>query len=149
MTKKALIIDASAVMNDFVTKYSDCRLITTTKVVKELKSRGEIEGLEERIPKPDLFKFVSMINKDLSDKTSEADKELLALALEFRAPIATDDYGIQNIAKELGIEFIPVALEGIKKVIAWEYYCSGCRKKHKKTGVCKACGARIKRRVKK
>jgi UPF0271 protein len=146
--KKVLIIDASAVINDFITKYSDYRLVTTTKVVKELKSREEIDDLEERIPKQDLIKFVSNIDKDLSDKTSEADKELLALALEFRAPVATDDYGIQNIAKRLGLEFIPVAQIGIRKVIEWVYYCSGCRKKSGKAGICKDCGAKIKRRAK-
>jgi|TARA_Y100000034_G_scaffold89158_1_gene107197 UPF0271 protein len=149
MTQKILIIDASAVINDFSTKYSDYRLVTTTKVVKELKSRGAIEDLEERIPKPDLIKFVSDIDKDLSDKTSEADKELLALALEFRAPVVTDDYGIQNIATKLGVEFIPVLEEGITKVIEWEYYCSGCRRKAGKSGVCKVCGGRIKRRERK
>jgi len=148
MSKKVLIVDASAVMNDFATKYSSYRLITTTKVVKELKSRGEIEDIEEHIPKPDLIKFVSITNKDLSDKASEADKELLALALEFRAPVVTDDYGIQNIAKKLGIDFIPVAQEGIKNIISWEYYCSGCRRKSGKSGVCKACGGRIKRKPK-
>jgi len=148
MNKKVLIVDASAVINSFATKYSSHRLITTIKVVRELKSRGEIEDLEERIPKPELVKFVSSIDKDLCDKASEADKELLALALEFRAPLATDDYGIQNIAKRLGIKFVPVAQEGIKKVISWDYYCSGCRKKSGKSGVCKVCGARIKRKPK-
>ena len=156
MTKKILIVDASAVINDFVTEYSDYRLITTTKVVKELKSRGEIDDLEEHIPKPDLIKFVNNINKDLADKISEADKELLALAIEFKAPVVTDDYGIQNIAKKLGVEFIPVEQEGIKKVIEWEYYCSGCRKNmgrrgdgaRKTSGTCRDCGGRIKRRAK-
>ena len=164
--KKILIVDASAVINDFTTKYSDYKLITTTKVVKELKSRGEIEDLEERIPRPELIKFVSLIDKDLSDKISEADKELLALSLEFRAPVATDDYGIQNIAQRLGIEFIPVAQEGIKKVIEWEYYCGGCGRSPGRRGVgvqgrqnrcqipdtgyqtCKVCGGKIKRRAK-
>ena len=148
MTSKTLIVDASAVINGFVTKYSDSKLITTTKVVKELKSRGEIEDLIEHAPKKDIIRVVSNMNKDLSDKISEADKELLALAIEFRAPVVTDDYGIQNIAKKLGVEFIPVLEEGITKIIEWEYYCSGCRRKAGKSGVCKTCGGKIKRREK-
>lgn len=145
--RKILIIDASAVINDFITEYSGYRLITSAKVVKELKSRSETKDLEERVPKSELIKFVSMIDKDLSDKASEADKELLALAIEFRAPVVTDDYGIQNIAKRLGIKFIPVVQTGIKKIISWQYYCPGCRKKYGKSGTCKACGSGIKRKA--
>jgi len=145
--KKILIIDTSAVINDFITEYSSYRLITSAKVMKELKSHSETKDLEERVPTPELIKFVSMIDKDLSDKTSEADKELLALAIEFRAPVVTDDYGIQNIAKQLGIKFIPVVQPGITKIISWQYYCSGCRKKYDKSGTCNVCGSRIKRKA--
>jgi|ETN01SMinimDraft_4_1059930.scaffolds.fasta_scaffold08632_2 UPF0271 protein len=143
-----LIVDASAVINNFVEKYPEDRLITSPRVINELgEKRDDIKKLEEQNPKQVFLKIVKDKNIKLNDNVSLPDMELLALSLEFNAPIVTDDYGIQNLAKDLNIKFIPVAQEGIKKVLVWEYYCSGCRKKYNRTGVCDICGSKIKRRA--
>jgi UPF0271 protein len=78
----------------------------------------------------------------------------LALALEFKGKgkdviLATDDYGIQNIASALSINYASIAERGIKKILAWNYVCTGCGQKYDKNLVlCAICGSRVKRRVK-
>ena len=58
---------------------------------------------------------------------SPVDVEVLALALENTATLHTDDYRLQNIARNAGLEVKPVNTEGIGKVWRWELRCTGCR----------------------
>ena len=88
---------------------------------------------------------------------SEADLELLALALElkktgFNPKVVTDDYSIQNVAKQMKIDFIPVTTIGIKRVLKWSRYCPACYKKYNskyKLNKCSICGNILKRKPKK
>ncbi|MBU0761762.1 MAG: hypothetical protein KKD39_01950 [Candidatus Altiarchaeota archaeon] len=77
---------------------------------------------------------------------SPQDIDVLALAYERDAAIASDDYAIQNTAKKLGIKTLSTCVEGIKKEIIWSYVCGGCGKKADSTGVCGVCGHKILRR---
>ena len=63
-----------------------------------------------------------------SSRLSRTDLDVLALALELKAAVATDDYSIQNLASVLGIEFLPMSMKGITKVVRWNYLCTGCGK---------------------
>jgi endoribonuclease Nob1 len=85
---------------------------------------------------------------------SETDKNLLALALEFRSSICepqivTDDYSIQNVGKRLGIEFVSLATFGIRRVLEWMRYCPACHKEYtanSKVKECVVCGTELKRK---
>ena len=55
---------------------------------------------------------------------SEADKQVLALALELKGSgltplIVTDDYSIQNVANKIGVEFTSLMTFGIKFRFKW------------------------------
>ena len=50
---------------------------------------------------------------ETKDNLSKADEEVLALALVFEAEIATDDYGIQNVAQKLGINMLVMFIKDI------------------------------------
>ena len=64
---------------------------------------------------------------------SETDKQVLALALEIKArgdnpQIVTDDYSIQNVAKQLGLEYVSLVTFGIKRLLTWIRYCPACHR---------------------
>lgn len=88
---------------------------------------------------------------------SETDIQLLALALEFKAfgyatQIVTDDYSIQNVATQLGIEFASLATFGIRCLIEWVRYCPACRRKYSADynyTKCAVCGTVLKRKTRK
>jgi UPF0271 protein len=90
--------------------------------------------------------------KDMAEKTgdlekiSKADIQVLALAKETKSSIISDDYNIQNIAKKMGLNYIPVLSKGIKEFFVWKKYCPSC-KRHFKSELkeCPVCGARLKR----
>ena len=87
---------------------------------------------------------------------SETDLQLLALALELKTQgeqpkIITDDYSIQNVAKQNGIEFYALATFGIKKLLEWIRYCPACHKEYSinsSFNVCQICGTDLKRKPK-
>jgi len=80
-----------------------------------------------------------------SARLSPVDVEVLALALELKASVVTDDYSIQNLAAVLGVEYVPVGLKGITKVIRWNYLCTGCGKVFKEEHPdCPVCGSPLR-----
>lgn len=75
-------------------------------------------------------------------RLSPVDKTVLALALDVEGTIWSDDYSIQNVARVLGIPFKAVGMEGIKRVVKWNYQCIGCRKWYKEElPECPICGS--------
>ncbi len=82
---------------------------------------------------------------------SEADKQVLALALEFKSTgkepiIVTDDYSIQNLANSMKIEFKPLTTFGIKFRYVWNLVCPACGRSYspkKRVRVCRVCGTRL------
>src|SRR3989344_7042451 len=148
---RTVVVDASAIINGFPMLILDTHYITAPSVIDEVKSRRGKKNLQtsidfniidQRIPSFQSVLDVRKIAAETKDNLSEADSELLALALEYKAEIASDDYGIQNIAAKLGLGIIPVGESGIKKVLHWQYYCPGCKKKYEMPGVCGICGTR-------
>ena len=77
---------------------------------------------------------------------SDEDISTIALSLQLNAELVTDDFAISNVAKNLGIKVIPVMTNGIKNVITWKYYCSGCKTNFSKITECPRCGNRLKRK---
>ncbi len=99
---------------------------------------------------------------------SVTDLDILAKALElkdrFEVILVTDDYAIQNVAANLGIEYMAAATSGIRKKVVWELKCTGCgnvvesgnvMKSGKavvsgnvvESGIeCPICGSRVRRR---
>lgn len=76
---------------------------------------------------------------------SEADVEVIALALELGCPVATDDYDIQNTAAVLGVDVIKGVQRGIAHIIKWRFRCTGCgRYYRRKYEECPACGSPLK-----
>ncbi len=89
-------------------------------------------------------------------KLSETDKQLLAMAIElkdegYKPKIVTDDYSIQNVAKQVDIEFLSLATFGIKRLLEWIRYCPACHKQYPancKFKECQICGTELRRKPK-
>jgi UPF0271 protein len=87
---------------------------------------------------------------------SETDMQLLALALELKAngdhpEVITDDYSIQNVAKQMEIDFYALATFGIRRLLEWIRYCPACHKEYPintKVKNCQICGTELKRKPK-
>jgi len=85
---------------------------------------------------------------------SETDLQILALALELKTRgysplITTDDYSIQNVANQMGMEFAPLATFGIRFRLEWIRYCPACRRKYPSdynSKKCEVCGTELKRK---
>ncbi len=91
------------------------------------------------------------IDVDTNDELSEADLSIISLAYKHKdvALVVTNDYGIQNVCKRLGIQYTTCGELGIKKVFKWFYVCRGCGKKFdKKIDKCDICGSNIKKKAK-
>lgn len=77
---------------------------------------------------------------------SETDIEVLALAFYLKAILLTDDYSIQNVAKEMNIKYEGIIEKGIKEKFYWRYRCKSCGRYYEKyVPICPICGGKIKR----
>jgi UPF0271 protein len=166
--KRVIVLDTSA----FVAGFDSFSLIdeqfTVPKVEEEIRRNSMIKMRLEAAIESGKLKIktptqesaakaeVSANKVGDSSKLSETDKQLLSLALEFKdegfAPkIVTDDYSIQNVATQMGIEFLSLATLGIKRLLEWVRYCPACYKEYaadSKFKECLVCGTELKRKPK-
>ena len=152
------ILDASAFYAGVPFRSSkDC--YTTSLVYEEIKhikkSHDALETLLEtkrlKIREPSLESIKDAIksSKDTGDfpQLSKQDISIIALAIEMKGQIISDDFAISNVAKNLGLEIIPIMTKGIKDVGKWIHYCPGCRTNHTTGNECPMCGTPLKRKL--
>ncbi|HEC82754.1 MAG TPA: hypothetical protein ENI53_02590 [Thermoplasmatales archaeon] len=151
------VLDTSAILSG---KFFGGNIVTSPKVLNEIKPKGHswrlleyMKSIGMKIISPPK-KSVKIVRKT-AEKTgdianlSDTDLEVLALAHHLNATLLTDDYSMQNVAKELKIDYMTIVEEGIKKKIEWIYECSSCGKIYEKyLKECIICGGKIKRRSK-
>ena len=96
-------------------------------------------------------KRVISTSKD-SGRFSDLIKKLIfssiALSLELKGEIITDDFAVSNVSKNLGLKVVPILTLGISKVGKWIYYCKGCRRSFSETVECPLCGNLLERKLK-
>jgi len=166
LNKKVLILDASAFIGKFYFYLPNGKYITVPGVLNEIldeKIKNIIETyiqsqkIEIKSPSTRSIKIVEQVASETGDLPyiSETDKQILALALEyknkgFKTTIVSDDYAIQNVAKKLTINFVSLVQKGIKYLISWEIYCPACGKRFPPSyaaEICDVCGEKIKRKA--
>ena len=78
-------------------------------------------------------------------RLSDTDMSVIALAADLGGVVLTDDFSIQNVCKIMGIGYMSVGTEGIKKVEKWNYRCNGCGRWYKqKEDDCVVCGSAMR-----
>ncbi|MDC4230836.1 MAG: nucleotide-binding protein [Nitrosopumilus sp.] len=78
---------------------------------------------------------------------SKQDISIIALCIETKGEIISDDFAISNVAKNLGLKISPIMTQGIKDVGKWVHYCPGCRTNHANGKECPMCGTPLKRKL--
>ncbi|MBA3046263.1 MAG: nucleic acid-binding protein [Candidatus Thermoplasmatota archaeon] len=147
------VLDATAIRSCMPTQ-DPSQYFTTPGVINEVK-RGKVArdlelaleiSITVKMPEPEALKVVMAAASGTGDdgRLSVTDMEILALALELKATIISDDYSVQNVATVLEIPY-KTALEGIRKVIHWTYRCRGCgRYYEEKQPDCPICGSEVR-----
>lgn len=164
--EKVIVLDTSAFIAGFDPFSIGERQYTVPTVAEELSEKStayskftlaeENGKIEIKTPEQTFLEEVKASATTVGDAffLSETDQQVLALALELKTQgffplIATDDYSIQNVAKQLGIEFTSLVTFGIRRRLEWIRYCPACHKKYPanyKSQVCEICGTKLKRK---
>ncbi|MDR1992650.1 MAG: NOB1 family endonuclease [Nitrososphaerota archaeon] len=167
-TRRIAVLDTSAFLAGFDPFATNISQITVPKVETEilrnnmikLRFQAAIESgkITVKSPNPQYVAKTKTVASKVGDyhKLSETDLQLLALAVELKhqglvPQIITDDYSIQNVAKQLEIEFLALSTFGIKRRLDWIRYCPACYKQYpqdSKLKQCQVCGTDLKRKPK-
>ena len=148
------VLDTSAILS---AKFFEGEKAIPPSVLNEIKKGGiawrqlqymKAVGLKIIAPPKDittLVKKFASITGDLPN-LSEVDIDVLALAFYLKATLLTDDYSMQNVAKEMGIDYKSILQDGIKEKFHWKYRCKSCgRYFDEYTPICPICGGEVKR----
>ena len=157
---KKRLLDTS-VINRSELDYSDGGYVTTNKVLSEVRDETAKSVLESAIvgglieveePGSGFIKKVGEKAGETGDlqRLSDTDLELVALALEKKYLLLSDDYSIQNMCKHLGIEYGGGVHEGISKKLKWFMVCEGCGRKipyDASMKECSVCGSEYRKKA--
>ena len=146
---KSFVLDSTAFCEAKVLPKG--KLIYPAQVADELKSssaklKADLSKAKPVVVKKDFLKMAESARQKTGDSISATDIAVIACALQEKAIVTSDDYGVQNVASYLKLELCPLTHRGISHQWNYEYFCQGCGKKYLKTGVCPDCGGRIKRK---
>lgn len=148
------VLDTSAILSGKDLP-ADCELFSSPKILEEIK-HGRMKrqldfllesGLKVFSPSEKTLAEVALAAERTGDaaRVSDADLEILALAMELGAVLLTDDYSIQNLASELDVKYKGIAQKGITKTLKWRIRCTGCgRYWEKMHESCPVCGSQLK-----
>jgi len=146
------VLDAAAFLNSSFFAYDDA--VTTPRVLDEVKSRSAVIDallrngeLNVITPSKTAVETVKHAARKLGElyKLSETDISVLALAWETGGTLVTDDFHIQNVAEEMGIDYKGIT-EKIRKKIKWVRKCSRCGRRippNYRGTRCPHCGGKI------
>ena len=129
-------------------------LITVPAVeaeMRDIRTKSLFAIFETRVvgPSAQVLKIAERAATETGDirSLSTTDLDVLALALEYKAVLATDDYAMQNVALHLGLKIEPIGQPRIKKMRKYVQRCQGCGSRFEGEA-CPDCGtpARKKKR---
>jgi UPF0271 protein len=161
-----MVLDTSAFLAGFDPFSVGEDQLTVPQVEEEVRSNSitwvrfktavENGKLKVKAPSHEFLNRVKVSANRVGDSffLSKTDMRILALALELKVKgyipqIVTDDYSIQNVATQIGIEFVPLATFGIRRLLEWARYCPACHREYPadyNSTECSVCGTALKRK---
>ena len=116
---------------------------------KAIETILETKRLEIMTPESEYIKKVLLKSKDTGDfqNLSTGDISVIALCLQLKAELVTDDFAVSNLAKQLNLTVVPVITKGITRIANWIYFCSGCEKTFSQISKCPLCGNKLSRKL--
>jgi len=156
------IVDTSLLLFGNLIPRKEIRYITSSRVVDEIYKdnlkREVVKGyiasgrLEVENPSKKFLDKAMEIARDISElsKLSQADLDIIALAMKHvetdTVIVITDDFSIQNILENLGIDYLPVRRKIKDRVRRWRFICRKCGKKYlNDIQICPICGGKVTR----
>lgn len=149
------VLDTSGILHSDL-DFSSSGYFIPNSILQELRDENAKLMVEQGIrngyikvrdPRVESVEKVKETAKETGDiqRLSEADVDVIALALENKAEIVSDDYSIQNLAKILKLRYHTTAQEGIKKQYKWGKVCPSCVLKYGvESETCKVCGSKLR-----
>ncbi|MFB6304806.1 MAG: NOB1 family endonuclease [Haloferacaceae archaeon] len=147
------VLDTSAFIHEY---HTDEATASIPMVQEELEGEHayrfdamEGAGMHIHIPADGTVEKVSRAAGETGDQgeLSETDVRLLAAAFELDATLVTDDYAMQNVADQLGVDVEVIAREGIDERRDWRFQCQGCgREFDDSRDRCPICGSELTRK---
>jgi UPF0271 protein len=132
---------------------------TTSLVFEEIKhikkSHDAVQALIDldrlKIIEPDQENIDFVLEKakstgDLSELSKE-DISVLALCVQLKGELVTDDYTVSNVAKHFNLKVIPIMTKGISKMLDSVHTCPACNKVFEKISNCPICGSKLKKKL--
>lgn len=164
--QRVIVLDTSAFIAGFEPLSIQDPQYSVPEVKEELASNSlpwtrfnaavENGKLTVKAPRAEYVEEVRASSKTVGDLLflSEADKQVLALALElkgvgYKPQIVTDDYSMQNVANQLDMGFAPLMTFGIRYRFRWTLYCPACYRRYPadyQSKHCEICGTELKRK---
>lgn len=152
-------LDAGAFYTGLVFLSSGYQYRTTQAVFDEVKHIKKSHGAIEALLESNTLQILNSDRKNIDkvvaaarrtgdyQKLSEADISIIALALQLKIVLLTNDYAVANVATTLKIPVKSVASKGITHTRRWITYCSACGKAFGPNAKeCRLCGNKLKRR---
>lgn len=166
MSKRVIVLDTSAFLAGFDPSSVSEEQYTVPLVKKEImrnsmpwvRFRTAVENRKLKVESPHeaFWNQIKAAANAVGDEycLSETDLQILALAQQLKAQgfsplIVTDDYSIQNVADQLGMESASQVTFGIRFRLQWVRYCPACHRIYSanyKTSQCEICGTDLKRK---
>lgn len=153
--RKKIILDTTAFLesDEVIPKMGDAGLLMTVpEVIEEVRSRRAVlaelaaPSLKVVSPRDKFLLEVQGAVDSTGDTLSDADEKVVALALQEDGTVVSDDYGVQNVCRHMGLPFMPMSREGIKEEWRYSYRCRGCgRIFGRETKVCPVCGHEVRK----
>jgi rRNA maturation endonuclease Nob1 len=145
------VIDANVLMHGR-RNYDFDKASTVPEVMDELESsdsrlKADTLDLDVRRPSDEPQEKVQEKVDETFAKVSEADKALVALALDIGEKLITDDKDLQNLASHLDVSFEAFMGEEIDEELEWVKTCGNCGKTIS-SPPCPRCGSvQVRRRL--
>jgi len=123
--------------------------VTVPAVTAELESRDagrrlDVDAIPVYEPAPEYVQRITAQVESLMEDLSETDVQVLALALERDAVVVSDDYGVQNVAASMDIDYEGFLQEEITEQIQWQYRCTNCGETvDEEMESCPTCGGAV------
>jgi UPF0271 protein len=160
------VLDTAALISWSIDQMKNCLVLPSQRdellrIAPEREVIIDAADLVWKLPKDESLEEASKLAIETGDMAglSNIDLGIMALSLEEKRKLVTDDYRLQNLAQKAGIDWSPVSTKGISKLWEWELKCIACKKKYptpeipneKKSdwGECTDCGSRLKLKRKK
>jgi len=147
------VLDASAFIHDYD---ADGPTASVPEVREELTDSAAFRfdaasggGMQVHSPGNEALRAVRYAAERTGDdrELSETDRRLLAAARELGGTLVTDDYAMQNVADELGVDVEVIAQDGISERRDWRFQCAGCGREFDESKPrCPVCGSDLSRK---